>query len=329
MSNRVLMADVAELAGVSLQTVSRVVNGSAAVSDATRQKVTHAIETLGYRPNLAARSLAAGQSSGLGVLLTGDVDYGMSSAFRAVEHAAREQGYYLCVATAAEPSRYGIALGQLVDQRVAGCVVLARSADVLSALAKHAPQLPICLVLAGQPATAHTAVVSVDQETGIRLLIDHLVSQGATSLVHIAGDMSWDDAVIRATVFENHCREQGVLGRIVQGGGWSAHAGYHAANAIIAAGTPDAIVACNDNIAFGVLRALHEHDIAVPDQVLVTGFDNSPMCEWSYPSLTTVTQDFTALGTAALTALTGILEGNQPSRTILTPDLVTRESTSK
>ncbi|WJZ02071.1 LacI family DNA-binding transcriptional regulator [Corynebacterium freiburgense] len=116
---------MAASAGVSLQTVSRVVNGSSAVSESTREKVSQVINTLGYRPNLAVRTLAVGQSRALGIFITGDVDFGMSSAFRAVEHAAREQNYYLCVATASDPSRYGVALGQLADQRVAGYIVLA------------------------------------------------------------------------------------------------------------------------------------------------------------------------------------------------------------
>ncbi|MDO4685960.1 MAG: LacI family DNA-binding transcriptional regulator [Corynebacterium sp.] len=329
MGQRVLMSDVAAFAGVSLQTVSRVVNGSNAVSEATREKVSHAIRTLGYRPNLAARTLAAGQSRALGVLITGDVDFGMSSAFRAVEHAAREQNYYLCVATASDPSRYGLALGQLADQRVAGYIVLARSADVLSALAQQGARLPSCLVLTGQPATTSTAVVAVDQVAGMRLLVDHVIAQGAQTLCHIAGDMSWDDAVVRATAFEQLCQERGVRGRVVAGGGWSAAAGYTAANVVIESGLPDAILACNDNIALGVLRACHEADIAVPDRLMVTGFDNTPLSEWTWPSLTSVTQDFQALGTAALTALTKILDGRAPTQTILIPELVARESTGK
>lgn len=321
------MSDVAALAGVSLQTVSRVVNNSAAVSAATRNKVTEAIRTLGYRPNLAARTLAAAQSRALGVLITGDVHFGMSSAFRAVEHAAREQHYYLCVATAASPERYSIALEQLADQGVAGYVILARSADVLPSLAQHTAQLPSCLVLTGQPATDTTAVVSIDQTAGMQLIIDHVLEQGAKSLCHIAGDLTWDDAVVRSTVFEAHCAARNVPARVVAGGGWSAEAGYQAARSIIATGLPDAIIAGNDTIALGVLRACHEQNISIPDTLMVTGFDNAPLCEWTWPSITSVTQDFRRLGESALTAVTTILDGGEPTQTILTPQLVAREST--
>ncbi|WJZ02072.1 substrate-binding domain-containing protein [Corynebacterium freiburgense] len=202
-------------------------------------------------------------------------------------------------------------------------------ADVLSALAKQAATLPSCLVLTGQPATAHTAVVAVDQLVGMRLLVEHVIAQGAQTLCHIAGGMSWDDAVVRATAFEQLCKERGVRGRVVAGGGWSAASGYAATHTTLESGKPDAILACNDNIAVGVLRACHEAGIIVPDQVMVTGFDNTPLSEWTWPSLTSVTQDFQELGTAALTALTKILDGESPTQTILIPELIARESTSK
>ncbi|MDO4762096.1 MAG: LacI family DNA-binding transcriptional regulator [Corynebacterium sp.] len=335
MADRVLMADVAQLAGVSLQTVSRVVNGSTLVTEATKTKVMDAINTLGYRPNLAARNLAASQSKAVGVLLTGDVDHGMSSAFRAVEHAAREQGYYLCVATAEDPKRYEVALEQLVGQAVAGCIVLARSADVLDALATYAPSLPTCLVFTDHNPGDNTAVVAVDQKNGIRNLIDHLTDLNRTQLCHITGDMSWDDALARREAFVDYCQEIGTDFQVVTGYGWSAQAGYDAALALLDdAGAsvdkqrPDAIVAANDNLALGVIRCLHERGLRIPEDIAVTGFDDSPLSAWTTPSLTTVTQDFTAIGSAALQALMELLEGKPGPKVILTPELVVRESTA-
>lgn len=321
------MVDVAKAAGVSLQTVSRVVNNSGPVGTETRNAVETVIQQLGYQPNLAARTLAASSSKAIGLLMTGDVNFGFSSTFREVEHAARDRGFLLFLATASTPAKYERAVRELTGQGIAGLIVLARSSDVVPTLENMLDGLPCCLVLSGSTTLTAASYVQVDQHLGMEKLMRHLKQQGANSVIHVAGDRNWDDADLRAEAFLAAAQEIGMEGVIQEAHGWSAEAGYYAMQQILKGTVPDAIVACNDEIAMGVLRACNENELQVPQDLLLTGFDNTPLSQWTWPSLTSVRQDFGEIGREALSAMAKLLDGASPTVTVIRPELIVREST--
>ncbi len=191
------MADVAELAGVSHQTVSRVLNDHPNVSDRTRLRVLTAIRELGYRPNRAARALATGRSDTLGIIAQGSTLYGPASMQTAFGQAATEAGFAVTVASLRELDGRSIsrAVDNLLAQRVAGIAVLTPVATPDLALAEVAPDLPLVLIDAG-PDVARS-VVSVDQVLGARLATEHLLGLGHATVWHVSGPAGWFDSAGR------------------------------------------------------------------------------------------------------------------------------------
>jgi len=327
MSKKVVMNDVARAAGVSIQTVSRVLNEHPAVSPTTRASVLAAVEALGYRPNLAARSLAAGSSKTVGVLLLTTVGHGSAAAFAEIVESARQSGYHLVLTTAESSSRESLrrAMDEMEGHRVSAVIVLARRADVVKELASLSSTMPRVL-LAGSTGSNGSFTVSVDHVAGARKVTRHLVDTGRTRLVHITGDLEYVDAILRRDAFLETADELGVEAHVVDGGGWSTEDGRRAAEEALGY-SPDAIFAFNDELALGALRTLHDMQVDVPREIAVAGFDDSPMSRCLVPSLTSVVQDFRALGRSAMDLALAAATGGDPTDVLIPVRLVIREST--
>nr|WP_090032092.1 LacI family DNA-binding transcriptional regulator [Cellulomonas marina] len=326
------MADVAALAGVSHQTVSRVVNEHPSVLPDTRERVQAAIAALGYRRNSAARALVTRRSGVLGAITIGGTHYGPTSTLLELEDAARAAGFVVTVATLrqGDEAAVGHALERLLEIGVEGVAVVAPTtqvADVLSGLRATVPVVLVSSYTEGpRPEGVHA--VAVGQRAGARLATEHLLAHGRAEVVHVAGPQDWFDARDRVAGWRDACEAAGVPARTPIGAGWDAADGYAAGRRLLDEGLPPAVFAANDQLALGLLRALSEAGVRVPDDVAVVGFDDEPGAAFYSPPLTTVRQDFAALGRAAVDSLTSVLAGGDPGDRVLTPQLVIRASSA-
>ena len=323
------LEDVADVAGVSHQTVSRVVNNHPNVSKATREKVEAAIAELGYRRNTAARSLVTRRSQTIGVLASELSQYGPANTLLGVEQAAREAGYFVSIAALREVSGEAIsdAVNRFMDQSVDGIVALVPHSDTLQALGGMQLSLPV--VAAGSLGNSEVSGAMVDQRRGARLAVEHLISQGHRKICHVSGPPDWTDGAERAEGWREALRDAGIPDNLLVEGDWSAGSGYDIGRKLAAKATATALFVGNDQMALGVLRAFAEAGIRVPDDVSVVGFDDQPESEYFTPPLTTVRQDFEELGRRCMDIMLKEIEaGASVSSTVVTPLLVTRASTA-
>ncbi len=320
------MYDVAELAGVSHQTVSRVLNGFAGIRPETRDGVLEAIAELGYRRNTAARTLVTARSRAIGVLAPAVVDYGPTTTVQAIEFAARAAGYYPLVTTAAaDPASIRDALGFLLDHAVEALVVIAPQESVLEAMRLLEITLPVATLQSTRRGPG--VAISVDQRAGADAAMAHLLGLGHRIVQHLAGPAESLEATVRRAAYAEAMAAAGLppLPELV--GDWTAASGYSAAVSIDPAAT--AVFSGNDQMALGLIRGLVEHGRRVPDDVSVIGFDDLPEARFFSPPLTTVRQDFDLVGRIAVEALIRQIEGARAAETpSLTPELVVRASTA-
>ncbi|GAA4873850.1 LacI family DNA-binding transcriptional regulator [Saccharopolyspora cebuensis] len=322
------LADVAAQAGVSHMTVSRVVNGAGPVRAETRRRVLDAIDRLGYRPNSLARGLATGRSRALGVVALDSVLYGPASTLFGIENAAREAGYSVSVASVSAPERTSIvdAVENLRRQGVEGIVVIAPHVAAGRALEIAPREVP--LVAVADTEEAPVPVVAVDQRDGARRATEHLLALGHRTAWHIAGPHGWLETRAREQGWRAVLAERGAPPPPVLRGDWSPRSGYEIGKELLDREGVEAVFVANDQMALGLLRALSEAGRRVPDDVRVVGFDDVPEAAYYSPPLTTVRQDFLALGRLTFGRLLRCIEGDDPpGRSIVPPELIVREST--
>ncbi|ACZ29439.1 transcriptional regulator, LacI family [Xylanimonas cellulosilytica DSM 15894] len=335
------MADVAARAGVSHQTVSRVLNAHPSVRPETRERVLAAIAELGYRRNSAARALVTARTTTVGLLTSGSAHFGPASTVLATEAALRQEGYFVSTSSpdSYDPAAAAAALERLVDQGVEGIVAVCPVQDVAEAIDDLDPPCPVVVVAArrDEQTGGKARYVHADQYRGAQEATEHLVDLGHTHVVHLAGPERWFDAIERAAAFRDVTATRDVEAQVVQARGWSARRGYELGLSLAEQagrpGGPTGFFAANDLIAIGLLRAFWERGLRVPDDVSVVGFDDIEESAFLVPALTTVRQPFEALGRAAVRALLeawGAAAGASLPRTasVIAPELVVRGSTA-
>lgn len=300
-SGRVSMAMVAARAGVSGQTVSRVVNDSPRVDPVTRARVEQAMSALGYRPHRAARALRTGRSQTIGLVVTTLTTVGNSRMLQATAEAAAERGYALTVVTAAESVT--TAFARLAEQEVDGAIVLNEASAQVSG---HEPPAGLRLVVVDAPSGAGFAAVHSDHRGGAATATARLLALGHDTVHHLAGPADSYAAAERERGWRETLAAAGVTPPELVRGDWSADAGFAAGPALEAA---SAVFCANDQMALGLLRALAEAGRRVPEDVSVIGFDDVPDAANYRPPLTTIRQDFTALAHRAVAALVAEIEG--------------------
>lgn len=324
---RPTMYDVAREAGVSHQTVSRVVNSAPNVAEGTKLRVRAAMQLLDYRPSASARSLAARRTHAIGVVTFVGPYFGPMSTIQGVEAAARARRYtpYSVSLAGLEPRQSRAVLDDLLQRDVEGLVVVAPTDEqaelVDSVLPQDLPVLALEARLPGRP------LVASDNETGGALAGEHLVSLGHRRLAHIAGPPGWSEARLRTVGWEKVLEAHGLEPGVRVDGDWSARSGHEAWSRMRQAGVT-AVYAANDQMALGLLSALYEAGLRVPEDVSVVGYDNTPESGWYFPPLTTVEQEFRRAGEVGIEQLMKLVEGLPVEPEVLVaPALVERHST--
>jgi len=322
------MTDVAQLAGVSHQTVSRVLNDHPNVREQTRLRVRAAIEQLGYRPNSAARTLATGRSQVIGVVAQSSTLFGPASLLSAFEQAADAHGFAVSVGMVRSLDRPSITstVGRLLDQRVAGIVAIAPVVSAREALDGVPDTVPLVLI-DGDP-DRPGALVTVDQEAGGHLATRCLLDAGHATVWHVRGPSDWFDANGRVAGWRRALQEAGAEVPPPLPAGWSAAEGYRTGQLLARMPEVTAVFAANDHLALGILRAFTERGRRVPEDTSLVGFDDVPEAAFFGPPLTTVRPDFQAVATESLALLLDQIGSGSPGslRRTLVPTLVRRES---
>ncbi|WP_024286548.1 LacI family DNA-binding transcriptional regulator [Cellulomonas sp. KRMCY2] len=321
--------DVARAAGVSHQTVSRVINNHPNISAATRLRVEASMERLHYRPSRVAQALANGRSGTIGIVSTDNGRYGPPKTQRAIETAARDAGYFVSTVNLAsighEPMQD--ALGHLVDQGIDGLVLIAPQAAMLDSFDEFSLKLPFVTVDSAGRGGRRT--VAIDQAEGARLATRHLVGLGHRRIMHISGPSDWLDSQARVQGWRTVMAQAGLPAPEPVVGDWSPRFGHDLAIELARHLDVTAVFVSNDQMALGLLQGLHRSGVRVPADLSVVGFDDIPEAEFFWPALTTVRPDFSALGRRCVSLLLDQLTGNElPPELPIPPTLTVRESTA-
>ena len=330
-SRALVMSDVAARAGVSHQTVSRVINGHPHVAPQTRERVEQAIRELGYRPNTAARALVTGSTRTLGFVTVNINQYGPAQTLVGLEQAARAAGYSLAVTVLDEATAEAMrdAVDRFVAQSVDAVLALATYDDAAEAL--HLVHTPLPLVTVQSGGAVEEPAVGVDQVAGARLVTRHLLDLGHHTVHHVTGPADSKEARDRIRGWTAELTAAGAPVPECLHGDWTPSSGYEAGRRLAARRREGeditAVFLANDQMALGLLAALHEEGLEAPRDVSVAGFDDLPEAPYLTPPLTTVRQDFAELGHRAVELVLARLAGRELHLEPVPPTLLVRAST--
>ncbi len=325
-----VMADVADRAGVSHQTVSRVINGSASVRPETRERVVQVMHELGYRPNSLARALVTGRSRTLGVVSFDTTLYGPASPLFGIARAAHEAGYFVSILSVTSLDRESVlgAVEQLRGQGVDGVMIITPHEAAAEAVVHVPGDVPVVAVEAGPDQSV--PVVAVDQFEGAAAATRHLLELGHRTVWHVAGPSDWLEARQRIDGWTSALEQAGADAPPLLSGDWSASSGYELGKRLATVREVTAIFAANDQMALGILRAMYEAGRNVPGDVSLVGFDDIPEAQFFTPPLTTVRQDFNEVGRQGVRLLLDEISAAARSsvRVTVPPELAVRASTA-
>jgi len=319
---------VARTAGVSPATVSRILNGSARVSERKRAAVEAVIKELNYRPNALARGLAQGRTNSIGVLTQDIASPFYGEALRGIENALKDTGAIPLIVSGHWILRDEVErLEHLLSRRVDGLIVLTGSLPD-EMLIRYAAEVP--LVVTGRDLTApNLTSLRFDDYVGARMATQHLIDLGHTRIAHVAGPLDHFDSIERLRGYREALIDAGLRpdDELVVHADFHEPGGLLAINQLIAARTPfTAVFAANDQSAFGARLALHSHGIRVPEDISVVGFDDLPVSNYVVPPLTSVKQPAYEMGEIAARALVSMIHGEPTQMHLPQPELIVRAS---
>jgi LacI family transcriptional regulator len=339
-TKRVTIKQVAEEAGVSTQTVSRVINDRPDVAPETRQRVQEVINRLGYQPSSVARSLIQGRTRTLGVVGYGVEYFGPSRNLSGIEQQAGEMGYALILDLVREPEQSDVRhiLREMLSRRVDGVIwavpEIGRNREWLT----QVPQVPVPLVFLSTQPRPGIAIANVDNRSGGRMATRHLLEQGRRNIGIITGPLSWWEARQRKCGWRDALESAGLPApdTLVVEGDWSPASGEEGLQRLLEQCPHlDALFASNDQMALGAMKAARRAGLRVPDDLAIVGFDDIPEAAYFCPPLSTVRQDMVELGRLAVRELSRMIETSLGGETILElraillrPQLIVRESSA-
>lgn len=321
--------DVARLAKVSHQTVSRVLNNNSSIRPETKTRVLKAMETLGYRPNQAARALASAKTKMLGIL-SSDTDFtGPASMVHEMEVAARAKGYF-AVSCGVDPTNLESVQGgidHLMNLGVEGLAIVTPYAEAVDYVRQRVISIPV--VSLDSMYRMDELAVSVDNFAGAVAATEYLIELGHRNIVHISGPKNWFESATRSAGYTATMLNQRLEPQIIEGD-WEIETGFNIGMKLDVEGRGvTALFVANDRMALGLQNAMRKRGIDIPNRLSVIGFDDLPESKFYFPALTTVRQDFKQLGERAMHLLLQELEGKTFKKLDrLIPELVVRESTT-
>jgi DNA-binding LacI/PurR family transcriptional regulator len=323
--------DIAVRTGVSYQTVSRVLNGMPHVSPATREKVQAVIQEVGFRPNMTARQLAGHSSNTVGLVTFATSFYGPSQVLANCEQASKEMGLSFMFSGIVDQSTPEIrrAVNELCAHQVCGILLYLPLRIDLRDLQEVCRNVPIVAVDSNLGYKCPT--IFINQELGSRIATQHLIQLGHRKIAYLQGSLFWRAAEQRFKGWLKELKAAGLTPGPVINGNWTAESGFEGARKLIAQhwGEYSALVAANDQMALGAIRAFEESGIKIPRTISVVGFDDIPEAAFFRPPLSTVKQDFATLASSSVECLMTQLNESSPGRMrTIRPTLVGRESTA-
>ncbi|MEQ0558511.1 LacI family DNA-binding transcriptional regulator [Amycolatopsis sp. NEAU-NG30] len=328
-SRKVSIRDVARAAGVSHQTVSRVINGHPRVTPDTRERVQQAVRDLGFRPSRTARALASGQVDAVTVLVSDTTLYGYGAALQGIEEAAREAGFSvgICFLASVAPETLAATVARVGDPSAGALIVVAWDQVGIRALQAVPAGVAVVALSEASALDARCPTIRLDDGAAAAHATRYLLGLGHRTVHHVAIPSS-SGRSDRIRGWREALTDAGVPVPEPLHASWTPRSGYEAGRALAADPDVTAILCGNDDLALGVLRALHEAGRRVPEDVSVVGFDDVPQAAYYHPALTTVRQDFTGLGRDSFALLHGLLDPAGPRREpgAARPELIVRES---
>ena len=329
-NSRPTMRDVARMAGVSHQTVSRVINGSEDVLPETRTLVQEAIEKIGYRPSAIARSMASGLTHTFACISPNLTDYTFASVIEGAEIEARQHDYFILSTSAGDPKTFHTLVDVLVGhRRVDGLIVINPYADDRF---KYVPKNFPVVFVGARSHDQNICSISLDDEKVAYDATHHLISLGHSRIALVTGPMEEDCSQDRTKGYRRALQEAGLPfdESVVIEGDWAASSGQNGLISLYERGlTPTAVFAQNDRMALGVLRAARDLNLRVPSQLAVIGVDDMPLSSYFDPPLSTMRQDMPKIGREAARVLLDIIQ-KKPLTSCevkLSAQLVVRQST--
>lgn len=324
------IADIAQLAGVSSQTVSRVSTGADNVRPETRARVLEAMVKLGYSPNQAARSLRNGTFGSLGLIAHRYERTGEVQIASGVIRAAEERGYTVTLLSIEAPDdEHWQQAAHLISNQAIDALIIVRAEEASPSTLKLPARLPVAV--SDSRLTGHYPSVIADQVQGSIDAITHLLDLGHRTVHHIAGPTGSVPAQIREAGWQRCLESAGIVAPPVLRGDWTPKSGYLLGQIISRDPELTAVYVANDEMAIGLIRALHESGRRVPEDISVVGFDGIAVGEFIHPPLTTVRQDFARIGSTLVDVVLSQL--NEPDlppsyRTVIPTELVIRNTTA-
>ncbi|HEY0789857.1 MAG TPA: LacI family DNA-binding transcriptional regulator [Chthoniobacterales bacterium] len=329
-SNNLTINDVAALAGVSYQTVSRVLNAMPHVSATTRERVQTVLRQVGFRPNMTARQLATQRSTTVGLVTFATSFFGPSQIMVNSEHAAKEMGLSFMFSSIVEQSAQEVrrAVDELCAHQVCGILIHLPWVVDLRDLREVCRNIPMVAVDSNFGFKCPS--VFIDQESGSRKATRHLIDLGHRKIAYLRGPVFWRAAELRYRGWWKELKAKGLEPGPVENGDWTAESGFEATKRLQKKwGECTAIVVANDQMALGSIRAFEESGVRVPKNVSVVGFDDIPEAGFYRPPLSTIKQDFAALGRLSMQCLMAQLQSppEYPRIRPIQPTLIERKST--
>lgn len=337
----ITIKDVAQAAGVSTQTVSRVINSRPDVSPDTRSRVQQIVNELGYSPNVIARSLSRGRTNTFGVVGFGLSYFGPSSVLLGIEQKSNDLGFSLLLSLLDDFDAAQIdgILSNLLSRQVDGIIWAVPGNDrLIGELSGRFNEISVPVVYLNKLKSRDEVIVAMDNRLGGRLATDHLLEQGYRRIGIITGPIDWWEAQEREKGWRETMGNAGLtnLEKIIVNGDWTAASGEIGLHNLIAKSPDiDAVFACNDQMALGALQAARQMGIKVPQDLGMVGFDNIPEAAYFYPSLTTIRQNVNALGALAVDQMCSIINAREineefePEVKWIQPRLIVRNSSKR
>lgn len=322
------IGDVARLADVSAQTVSRVANNEPYVSDEKKGAVMAAMHELGYRPNAAARAMKRGNFKTIGVVYRSLHPVGNRNALEGIARAAAECGYAVVLIPAGAESAHAVGGVPPLAHPAIDVAIVIVSTSLGGGTNDIAPSLNVPIVVLSSAGPAQASSVSIDETLGAREAVGHLLALGHPTVHHVAGPEQSLPARNRERAWRAALLEAGRPVPGVVRGDWSPESGYEATRRLLATERPTALFVANDQMALGAYRALREAGLRIPEDVSVVGCDDIDEASAFAPPLTTVVMDWDLVGREALRVALGMIKNPAPTALTLPSTLAVRGSTA-